>query len=73
MTPKRTAPKNIDEYIAGFPRQVQTKLQKVRAAIRKAAPGAKETISYQIPAFSSKGYLIYFAAFRNHISLYPAP
>ena len=70
----RTAPKDIDEYIAGFPNDVQKMLQKIRMTIRKAVPDAEETISYQIPTFTLKGkYLIYFAAFKKHIGLYPAP
>jgi len=73
MSPKRKAPQSIDEYIAGFPADVQPILQKVRATIQKAAPAAEETISYQIPTFKLNGYLIYFAAFKNHVSVYPAP
>jgi uncharacterized protein YdhG (YjbR/CyaY superfamily) len=70
----RTAPKDIDEYIAGFPNDVQELLNKIRMTIRKAAPDAEETISYQIPTFTLKGkYLVYFAAFKKHIGLYPAP
>jgi uncharacterized protein YdhG (YjbR/CyaY superfamily) len=66
--------KDIDEYIAGFPKNVQAILERIRAAIRKAAPGAEETISYQIPTFTLKGrYLIYFAAYKKHIGIYPAP
>ena len=71
---KRTTPKDVDDYIAGFPQDVQKILEKVRTTIRKMAPGAEETISYQIPTFKLNGsYLIYFAGFKNHISLYPAP
>ncbi|HEV2667864.1 MAG TPA: DUF1801 domain-containing protein, partial [Blastocatellia bacterium] len=71
---KRTAPKDIGEYIAGFPAGVQEILEKIRITIRKAAPGAEETISYQIPTFNLKGrYLIHFAAYKKHIGLYPAP
>lgn len=56
-----TTPKSIDEYIAGFPKEVQSLLEKVRATIKKAAPHAAETISYRIPAFNLHGhYLIYF-------------
>ena len=67
-------PKNIDEYIAGFPTDLQKILEKVRTTIKKAAPDAEETISYQIPTFNLKGrYLIYFAAYKKHIGLYPAP
>ena len=73
MKTKRTAAKDIDEYIAGFPDDVQTILQKIRTTIRKAAPGAREGISYQIPTFVLNGNLIFFAAFKNHVSVYPAP
>lgn len=66
--------KNIDEYISGFPKDVQKILQQVRVTIKKAAPKAGETISYAIPAFTlDKKYLVYFAGYKNHIGLYPAP
>lgn len=64
---------NVDDYIAGFPAPVQKKLKEMRAIIRKAAPMAEEGISYAIPAFKWKGNLAFFAAFKNHISFYPAP
>jgi uncharacterized protein YdhG (YjbR/CyaY superfamily) len=70
---KSTSPRTIDEYIAGYPREVQAILRKIRVTIRKAAPGAQESISYQIPTFESNGTLISFAAFSQHIGLYPAP
>jgi len=70
---KSTGPRNIDEYIAGFPKDVQATLRKIRVTIRKAAPGAQETISYEIPTFKLNGTLISFAAFSQHIGLYPAP
>jgi len=74
MRSNQTTPPNIDQYIAGFPVEVQALLQKIRMTIHQAAPGAEETISYQIPAFTLKGsYLIYFAAYKKHIGLYPAP
>jgi len=74
MKAHRTAAGSIDDYVAAQPKAVQTILKKIRAAIRKAAPGADETISYQIPAFTLEGrYLVYVAAFKNHIGLYPAP
>ena len=67
----RTA-KNIDEYIAGFPPDVQQLLEIVRSTIRKAAPGATEKISYQIPTFTLHGRgLLSFAAFKSYIGLYP--
>ena len=71
MRAKQKAAKNIDEYIARFSDEVQTILKKIRMTIRKAAPQAQETISYQIPAFTLKGHLVYFAAFKNHIGFYP--
>ena len=64
---------NIDEYISGFPNDIQKKLEEVRTAIRKAAPEAKETIKYTIPTFTLKSNLVSFAAYKNHIGLYPAP
>lgn len=74
MRTKQTSPKDIDEYIAGFPSEVQDILEKIRMTIRKAAPGAEEKISYQIPTFNLGGsYLVYFGAYKKHIGLYPAP
>jgi uncharacterized protein YdhG (YjbR/CyaY superfamily) len=74
MKTKQAAPQNIDEYIAGFPKDVQAILEKIRMTIRKAAPDAEETISYQIPTFTLKGqYLVYFAGYKKHIGIYPAP
>jgi len=70
---KGTQAKNIDGYIAGFPNEVQEKLEKLRMTIRKAAPEAEETINYGIPTFSLNGNLVHFAAFKNHIGFYPAP
>jgi len=61
----------IDEYIIQFPVEVQEMLQKLRDVIKKAAPEAKETISYQMPAFSLNGILVYFAVWKNHIGFYP--
>jgi uncharacterized protein YdhG (YjbR/CyaY superfamily) len=61
----------IDEYIAGFPEDIRPILEKMRAAIRDAAPEAEETISYQMPAFKLNGILVYFAAHKNHIGFYP--
>jgi uncharacterized protein YdhG (YjbR/CyaY superfamily) len=70
----QTAPKTIDEYIAGFPDDVREILEQIRATIRAAAPEAQETISYQMPTFTLDGkYLVYFAAYKKHIGLYPAP
>lgn len=71
MRTAQTASRTIDEYIAGFPPEVQAILEKVRTTIRKAAPRAEETISYQIPTFTLKGNLVHFAAFKKHIGFYP--
>jgi|ERR1700752_305191 len=71
MKTRQKQPTTIDEYIADFPRDVQPLLEKVRAAIRKAAPDATEAISYQIPTFKHHGNLIHFAGYAHHIGLYP--
>jgi uncharacterized protein YdhG (YjbR/CyaY superfamily) len=73
MTMDKNTPKDIDEYIAGFPGDVQEILEKIRATIRKAAPDAQETISYQMPTFKFHGNLVHFAAFKKHIGFYPIP
>lgn len=66
--------RTIDEYILTFPEEAQIILEKVRETIRKAVPAAEETISYQIPTFKLDGrYLVYFAGYKNHVSLYPLP
>ena len=70
---KREQAKTIDEYIAGFPPDVQAILQKIRQTIRDSAPDAQETINYAIPTFTLNGNLVHFAAFENHIGFYPAP
>ncbi|HEY7816926.1 MAG TPA: DUF1801 domain-containing protein [Vicinamibacteria bacterium] len=62
---------SVDEYIASFPPEVRRRLREIRATLRKAAPKAEETISYGIPTLKLNGALIYFAAFKEHISLYP--
>ncbi len=64
---------SIDEYIAAFPEETQKILQEIRATIKAAAPEAVEKISYQMPTFFLNGNLIHFAAFKNHIGLYPTP
>ncbi len=74
MRTNQTAPKNIDEYIAAFSNDVQEILEKIRMTIREAAPDAEETMSYQMPTFTLQGkYLVYFAAYKKHVGLYPAP
>jgi uncharacterized protein YdhG (YjbR/CyaY superfamily) len=73
MMENQTQPKNIDEYIAGFPKEVQVILEEIRTTIRKAAPEAEEAIKYRMPTFTLKGNLVHFAAFKNHIGFYPIP
>lgn len=66
------APSNVDEYLARVPEPARSTLNKVRAAIQSALPPeATETISYRIPAFKYKGSLLWFAAFKDHCSLFP--
>lgn len=69
----KTTFNNIDDYIAGFPVDVQNILQQIRTTIKQAVPDAEETISYAMPAFKYNGILAYFAAFRNHIGFYALP
>lgn len=71
MDADRQAPDSIDAYIAPFPPEVRAILEKIRATIRKAAPKAEERISYKMPAFFQDGALVYFAAFKKHIGLFP--
>lgn len=71
MANSRKTPKNFEDYLDRFPKDVQQRLKKVRLTIKKAAPQSKETISYGIPAFTLNGMLVWFAAFKNHIGFYP--
>lgn len=71
MPTSRKTPKNFDDYLVRFPKDVQQRLQKMRLTVKKAAPQAKEKISYGIPSFTLNGMLVWFAAFKNHIGFYP--
>jgi uncharacterized protein YdhG (YjbR/CyaY superfamily) len=71
MTSDTKKPATIDEYIARFAPDVQSILNRIRATINAAAPDAKEVISYQMPAFRGRTILVYFAAWKEHIGLYP--
>jgi uncharacterized protein YdhG (YjbR/CyaY superfamily) len=64
-------PSNTDEYIAGFPVEVQEMLEQVRLTIKTVAPQAEEVISYGMPAFKLHSILVWFAAYKNHIGFYP--
>lgn len=71
MKADRTTPASIDDYIAAARPEVQPILERIRDTIRQAAPAAEEKISYQMPAFTLGGALVYFAAFKHHIGFYP--
>ena len=73
MDENKSKPTSIDEYIAQFPQDVQRILVQLRAVIKEAAPQSAEKISYQMPAFFQNGPLVYFAAYKHHIGLYPTP
>jgi len=64
---------SIDDYIAGYPEDVQSQLQKIRETIRRAAPQAGEAIKYGLATFTLHGNLVHFGAFKTHIGFYPAP
>jgi uncharacterized protein YdhG (YjbR/CyaY superfamily) len=68
---RRKVPVSIDVYIRTFPKPVQVKLQQIRNIVAKAAPGARERISYGMPAFCLDRVLVYFAAHTKHIGFYP--
>ena len=70
--PRRTAPTSVDEYFARVPEPGRSVLTKLRGAIRSVLPrDATETISYQIPAFVRDGVIVWYAAFADHVSLFP--
>lgn len=73
MATKMIKPTTVDEYIKMYPSKVQSLLQQVRKTIKAAAPKAEEVISYGIPGYKYYGMLIFFSAWKEHISIYPAP
>ena len=73
MKNPKEQPKSIDEYIAGFPEDVQEILRKIRITIKSAAPAAEEAVKYGIPTFVLNGNLVHFGGFRKHIGFYPTP
>src|SRR6266852_4546253 len=73
MTPKKARPKRITKYINAAPKEARKKLREMRACIRTAAPGAKESLKWGMPAFSYRRILVTFAAFKHHIGFYPTP
>jgi len=73
MTPRKARPKTVSEYIHAAPKETQKKLREMRACISTAAPGAKESLKWGMPAFSYRRILVTFAAFKHHIGFYPTP
>ena len=67
----RIAATTVDEYLSALPDDVRTMLEKLRKTIKQAAPDAEELISYKIPGYKQNGYVIFFAAFKEHCSLVP--
>jgi uncharacterized protein YdhG (YjbR/CyaY superfamily) len=64
---------DVDAYIAAAPKEAQNKLREIRKAIKSVAPKAEEKMSYGMPYYSYKGRLAYFAAFKDHVSLFAMP
>ena len=73
MTSRKARSENITEYINAAPRKSRKKLREMRACIRAAVPGAKESLKWGMPAFSYQRILVTFAAFKHHIGFYPTP
>ncbi len=73
MTPGKARPRSITEYINAAPKEARKPLRDMRACIRKAAPGATESLKWGMPAFSYQRILVTFAAFKHHIGFYPTP
>ena len=71
VTASRSRFRSVEEYFAALPPHSRTLLQEVRSAIWAAAPQAEELISYNIPAFRLEGLLVWYAAFKSHVGLYP--
>jgi uncharacterized protein YdhG (YjbR/CyaY superfamily) len=71
-TGAKSAPaRDVDEYLAGVPKEARATLVKLRKTIKAAAPMASESISYQMPMYKHHGMVIGFAAFKDHCSLFP--
>jgi uncharacterized protein YdhG (YjbR/CyaY superfamily) len=67
------APTSVDDYLAGLPDDRRVAMEELRQTIRAAAPDANETIAYAMPAFRTDGqFLVSYAAYKNHYSLFPA-
>jgi uncharacterized protein YdhG (YjbR/CyaY superfamily) len=64
---------SVEEYILNFEPEIREKLEYLRETVKKAAPEATESVSYGMPVYKLNGVLVYFGAFKNHISLFPGP
>jgi uncharacterized protein YdhG (YjbR/CyaY superfamily) len=73
MNAKKARPTSIDEYIHAAPKEARKRLHEMLSCIRKAAPGAEESLKWGMPAFSYRRILVTFAAFKRHIGFYPTP
>ncbi|MFT3893608.1 MAG: DUF1801 domain-containing protein [Anaerolineales bacterium] len=73
MAASKPTSKDVNKFIATYPKEVQEVLNKVRETIREAAPGAQETINYGIPTFTLNGNLVHYSALTHHIGFYPTP
>lgn len=73
MISRRAKPRTLSEYVDAAPKETRKKLSEMRACIRKAAPGAEESLKWGMPAFSYRRILVMFAAFKHHIGFYPTP
>lgn len=63
----------IESYITSFPPEIQKRLRQIRSIFLKEVPDAQEDIKYQMPTLIWHGNLIHYAAFKNHIGVYPLP
>lgn len=71
-TDAKSAPaKDVDQYLAGVPKEARATLEKLRKTIKAAAPMASEGISYQMPMYKHHGMVVGFAAFKDHCSIFP--
>ncbi len=69
---RQTAPTTVDDYFSRVPEPARSVLKKLRGAIRSVLPrDAAETISYRMPAFTRDGIIVWYAAFADHVSLFP--
>jgi uncharacterized protein YdhG (YjbR/CyaY superfamily) len=73
MEKKGNLPTTIDEYIAGYPEEIQKHLKEIRQVIKSTIPEARETIKYGIPTFELLGNVVHFGGYKGHIGFYPAP